>query len=54
MLTPGRQQKDQVWAVDGCNGIGRHIAQHLVADGGTVVAVPAKRRLPPGPSGASN
>ncbi len=31
-----------VWAVEGCNGIGRHVAQRLVADGETVVDVPAK------------
>jgi transposase len=42
MLSLGRQHKDRVWAVEGCNGIGRHIAQRLVADGETVVDVPAK------------
>jgi transposase len=42
MLTLGRQYKDRVWAVEGCNGIGRHIAQRLVADGETVIDVPAK------------
>ncbi|MEO3931084.1 IS110 family transposase [Micromonosporaceae bacterium B7E4] len=42
MLELGRQQKDRIWAVEGCNGIGRHIAQRLVADGETVVDVPAK------------
>jgi hypothetical protein len=31
-----------LWAVEGCNGIGRHIAQRLVADGETVIDVPAK------------
>jgi transposase len=31
-----------LWAVEGCNGIGRHIAQRLVADGELVVDVPAK------------
>jgi transposase len=31
-----------VWAVEGCAGIGRHIAQRLVADGEQVVDVPAK------------
>jgi hypothetical protein len=31
-----------MWAVEGGNGIGRHIAQRLVADGETVVDVPAK------------
>jgi len=42
MLTIGRRHKDRVWAVEGCNGIGRHIAQRLVADGETVLDVPAK------------
>ncbi|GIH05285.1 IS110 family transposase [Rhizocola hellebori] len=42
MLNLGRQHKDRVWAVEGCNGIGRHLAQRLVADGETVVDVPAK------------
>ena len=38
----GRRFGQRVWAVEGCNGIGRHIAQRLVADGETVVDVPAK------------
>ena len=42
MLKAGRQHKERVWAVEGCNGIGRHIAQRLVADGETVLDVPAK------------
>src|ERR671916_1291239 len=42
MLKLGRGHKDRVWAVEGCNGIGRHIAQRLVADGETVVDVPSK------------
>jgi transposase len=42
MLKLGRPHKDRVWAVEGCNGIGRHIAQRLVADGETVLDVPAK------------
>ena len=42
MLAAGRKHKDRVWAVEGCNGIGRHVAQRLVADGETVVDVPAK------------
>jgi transposase len=42
MLRLGRQHKDRIWAVEGCNGIGKHIAQRLVADGETVVDVPAK------------
>jgi hypothetical protein len=42
MLKFGRKHTDRVWAVEGCNGIGRHLAQRLVADGETVVDVPAK------------
>ena len=42
MLKLGRQHKDRIWAVEGCNGIGRHIAQRLVADGETVLDVSAK------------
>ena len=42
MRKVGRRHKDRVWAVEGCNGIGRHIAQRLVADGETVLDVPAK------------
>ena len=42
MLAAGRRFADRVWAVEGCAGIGRHIAQRLVADGETVLDVPAK------------
>jgi transposase len=42
MLAAGRRFPDRVWAVEGCAGIGRHIAQRLVADGETVFDVPAK------------
>ena len=42
MLAAGRMHPDRVWAVEGCNGIGRHIAHRLVHDGETVVDVPAK------------
>jgi transposase len=42
MLTDGRRYRRRTWAVEGCNGIGRHIAQRLVADGETVIDVPAK------------
>ena len=34
---PGR-----VWAIEGCEGIGRHIAHRLLADGQDIVDVPAK------------
>jgi transposase len=33
---------DRVWAVEGCEGIGRHVAQRLIAKGEPVVDVPAK------------
>jgi hypothetical protein len=42
MLTAGRRFTDRVWAVAGCNGVGRHIAHRLVHDGETVLDVPAK------------
>ena len=42
MLGAGRKHTDRVWAVEGCSGIGRHVAQRLVADGETVLDVPAK------------
>ena len=32
----------RVWAIEGCNGIGRHIAHRLIADGEQVVDVPPK------------
>src|SRR5689334_674012 len=42
MLAAGRKFADQVWAVEGCNGIGRHLAHRLVHDGETVSGVPPK------------
>jgi hypothetical protein len=42
MLNAGRTFGDRVWAVEGCNGIGKHIAHRLVHDGETVLDVPAK------------
>jgi hypothetical protein len=42
MLAAARAHPRRRWAVEGCNGIGRHIAQRLVADGETVVDVPSK------------
>ena len=42
MLAAGRAFNDRVWAVEGCSGIGRHIAQRLVADGEPVLDVPPK------------
>jgi transposase len=37
-----RQWKQRCWAVEGCHGAGRSLAQRLVADGERVVDVPAK------------
>ena len=42
MLKAGRKFEDRVWAIEGCNGIGKHIAHRLVHDGETVFDVPAK------------
>jgi len=42
MLAEGRRFADRVWAVEGCNGIGRHIAHRLVHDGEIVFDVPPK------------
>ena len=42
LLAAGRQFGQRVWAVEGCQGVGRHLAQRLVADGETVLDVPAK------------
>ena len=42
MLAAGRKFADRTWAVEGCNGIGKHIAHRLVHDGETVVDVPPK------------
>jgi transposase len=33
---------ERIWAVGGCQGIGRHLANRLLADGGHVVDVPPK------------
>ncbi|MDJ0962312.1 MAG: IS110 family transposase [Acidimicrobiia bacterium] len=42
MLDAVGEFADRVWAVEGANGIGRSVAQRLVAAGETVVDVPAK------------
>ena len=42
MLAAARKFTDRVWAVEGCNGIGRHLAHRLVHDGETVSGVPPK------------
>ena len=42
MLAAGRLWPDRQWAVEGAGGVGRQLAQRLVADGETVIDVPAK------------
>ncbi|WP_405164770.1 hypothetical protein OG203_06555 [Nocardia sp. NBC_01499] len=45
MLTAARRYPDRVWAIEECNGIGRHLAHRLVHDGETVMdqaAVPSE------------
>ena len=42
MLAAGRKFARRVWAIEGCNGVGRHIAHRLAASGETVKDVPAK------------
>jgi transposase len=42
MLQAGRAFPERVWAIEGCNGIGKHIAHRLVHDGETVLDVPAR------------
>jgi len=42
LLVAGRRFGQRVWAVEGCNGVGRHIAHRLVHEGETVLDVPAK------------
>jgi transposase len=37
-----RRWPDRVWAIEGCAGIGKHIANRLLADGEQVVDVPPK------------
>src|SRR5690606_36979150 len=42
LLGYARQWPERVWAVEGCAGIGKHVADRLVADGEDVVDVPTK------------
>jgi transposase len=42
MLKFGQQFEQRTWAIEGCNGIGKHIADRLLADGEQVVDVPPK------------
>jgi transposase len=42
MLDYLKRWPDRVWAVEGCSGIGRHVALRLLSDGQQVVDVPPK------------
>src|SRR5919112_5035505 len=42
MTRYARQWPDRVWAIEGCSGIGRHIANRLLADGEQALDVPPK------------
>jgi len=42
MLGYARRWPGRVWAIEGCSGIGRHVANRLLADGEQVVDVPPK------------
>src|SRR4051794_40356140 len=42
MLEVATRFADRTWAIEGCNGIGRHIANRLISDGEQVVDVPPK------------
>jgi Transposase len=42
MLRDVAQWRERVWAIEGCSGIGHHVANRLLADGERVVDVPPK------------
>jgi transposase len=42
MLDYLKRWPDRVWAIEGCSGIGRHIAMRLLADGQEIVDVPPR------------
>jgi transposase len=42
MLAEARRWPERMWAIEGCQGIGRHLASRLLADGEQVVDVPPK------------
>ena len=42
LIRYARQWPERVWAVEGANGIGRPLAQRLIAAGERVLDVPAK------------
>ena len=38
-----RQWRDRTWAIEGCNGVGKYLAQRLVAQGERVLDVSTRR-----------
>lgn len=42
MMNCAKQWPQRVWAIEGCNGIGRHVAQRLIRLDETVIDVPPK------------
>ena len=42
MLAVAERFPQRIWAVEGCSGIGKHLANRLIADGEQVVDVPPK------------
>jgi transposase len=42
MLTEAKRWPERIWAIEGCQGIGRRLANRLLADGEQVVDVPPK------------
>jgi transposase len=42
MLAEAKRWPERIWAIEGCQGIGRHLAGRLLADGEHVVDVPPK------------
>jgi transposase len=42
MLRYAKQWPERIWAIEGCSGIGRHVAHRLLADDEEVVDVPPK------------
>ena len=42
MLTEARRWPQRMWAIEGCQGIGKHLASRLLADGEQIVDVPPK------------
>ena len=43
LRTFARRWRSRTWAVEGCNGVGKHLAQRLVAAGETVLDVSTRR-----------